>query len=136
MDYGLVMTVFVRVNTDSYIPYRLWLEMKMNRVSSLDFEFRYTYVSKAATYGKAEAACVGLGGHLASLDTNAELDYAKNHLMPKDGKTKVWLGAECVQCSEVDDNKWQWKSGRKLSLDHRLWPTNFQGEGRRLPDDQ
>jgi len=112
------------------------IESLENELQLKDFEFRYTYVSKAATYGKAEAACVGLGGHLASLDTNAELDYAKNHLMPKDGKTKVWLGAECVDCSEVDDDKWQWKSGRKLRLDHRLWPTNFQGEGRRLPDDQ
>jgi len=112
------------------------IESLENELQLKDFEFRYTYVSKAATYGKAEAACVGLGGHLASLDTNAELDYAKNHLMPKDGKTKVWLGAECVDCSEVDDDQWQWKSGRKLSLDHRLWPTNFQGEGRRLPDDQ
>jgi len=109
------------------------IENLENELEQKDFEARYTYVSTAATRGEADKGCVRLGGHLASLDTNAELEYAENHLMPKDGKTKVWLGADCVHCSEVDEDKWQWKSGSKLSLNHSFWPRNYDGQ--RLPHD-
>jgi len=95
----------------------------------------FTYVAEAATNAAAEATCVERGGHLASLDTDAKLDYVKEHVIPQDN-SKVWLGAECVGCSVVDEDKWQWKSGSKLSLHHPLWVKNYKGvSGRNLPYD-
>jgi len=95
----------------------------------------FTYVAAAATNAAAEATCVNQGGHLASLDTDAKLDYVKEHVIPQDN-SKVWLGAECVGCSVVDEDKWQWESGSKLSLHHPLWVKNYKGvSGRNLPYD-
>jgi len=93
----------------------------------------YTYISTPATNDAAEAECVKQGGHLATLDTVSKIDYAKEHLMPKDNnkdnlpKAKVWLGADCVGCKVAHEDNWQWKSGGKIELDDLRWEKNYNG---------
>jgi len=84
----------------------------------------FTYVAAAATNAAAETTCVNQGGHLASLDIDAKLDYVQKHVIPQDNK-KVWLGADCIKCSKVGEDKWKWKSGSKLSLKHPEWAKNL-----------
>jgi len=99
---------------------------------------RFTYISTLATNDAAEAECVKQGGHLAVLDTVTKIDYAKEHLIPKDmidrqdntkdnPEGKVWLGADCVGCKVAHEDNWQWKSGSKIELDDPLWAKNYNG---------
>merc|ERR1712002_440035 len=79
-----------------------------------------TFMMSASTanHDGAVAKCAEYGGHLAVLDTHAKLNFVKEHI-PVD--TWVYIGAECVGCEKVEEDKWEWNNGEKLSLDHPLW---------------
>jgi len=70
------------------------------KIEKLEMAGVFTYISTLASNDAAEAECVKQGGHLASLDTNAKIEYAKEHLIPKDNTKGV------VICNKITDRKY------------------------------
>jgi len=113
------------------------IEALEQSLRDIKFAGVFTFVSTKATNAAAEEECVKQGGHLASLDTDEKLEYVTERVIPEEvwQDSKVWLGAECVGCSVVNEDKWQWKSGSKLGLDHPLWAKNYGSYKKDLPYD-
>ena len=76
---------------------------------------------------KLRELCKEWGGNLASLNTKAKQNFIEP-MIPKD--EAVWIGAKCVHCVNVTEDKWMWASGDKLHLDDPMWK---EWEGRKLP---
>ena len=68
----------------------------------------------AMNFSAAEALCVSLGGHLASIQSEAEnadfLREAANHL--KKAASRVWLGGTDI----AEEGKWVWTDGRSWNF--------------------
>ena len=58
-----------------------------------------------------------LGAKLAVLDTPAKVKFIGSLMTD----SEYWLGAECVGCTLVTEDKWQWSSGKKLSVKDPQW---------------
>jgi len=37
------------------------------------------------------------------------------------GNEDYWIGGSCVSCSTADEDKWQWVTGGKVSLENKMW---------------
>ena len=69
----------------------------------------------------AKAKCEEWGGNLASLDTPAVLEFAKQLVNTLPVDTEVIVGAECVGCAQSEDDKWMWQNGNPLPVGYPGW---------------
>jgi len=77
----------------------------------------------------SEADCKSMGGTLATPSTYDEIDVLDSAMQ---GREYYHLGAQCKDCTSVKDDKWEWSTGEKLSLQFKKWGNK---NGRRYPYD-
>ena len=73
----------------------------------------------------AQSMCESGGGRLASLNTLKTFDFVTNWLGSFAISKWVWIGGECVGCSEVTEDNWKWTSGDPLSKNNPMWGIEF-----------
>ena len=77
---------------------------------------RYQFVNGPATWQEAKARAESMGGHLATLTTKAESDWAigtfKHHLSPGRMVSKAWIGG--LKNSEAEP--WRWITGEPFDF--------------------
>ena len=78
---------------------------------------RYVIVEEGVSPSTAASRCAVNGGELATVTSNEEFDFLAERLQP--GVT-YWLGAQCQNCTRVDEDKWFWPNGEPLPLKVRL----------------
>ena len=78
----------------------------------------FMMTEEKVTQSEAASKCAEWGGSLAVLDTLEKRAFVKANI-PVD--TWVLIGAKCVDCEVVEDDKWQWANGKKLSIDDPMW---------------
>jgi len=90
---------------------------------------RYVIVEEGVSPSTAASRCAVNGGELATVTSNEEFDFLAERLQP--GVT-YWLGAQCQNCTRVDEDKWFWPNGEPLPLKWNRWkgqvPWDTEGE--------
>jgi len=79
---------------------------------------QYMIVKGDMSRDTAEEDCKLLRGTLATPSTYDEFDWLDRHM-----EEQGWyhLGAQCKNCTSVEDDKWEWSTGEKLSLQFGKW---------------
>lgn len=58
------------------------------------------------TWREAEDSCIGFGGHLASIETQSELNHVLSRLPNRQNNYNYWIGLY-----EYSHNEWRWSDG-------------------------
>jgi Ca2+-binding RTX toxin-like protein len=84
----------------------------------------HTYsLSNAGTWTEAEAQAVSLGGHLVTINDQAENDWIINTLLNNQPMNDLWIG----YTDESKEGSWQWISGEQSS--YTQWSPNEPNNG-------
>ena len=89
-------------------------------------------MKKNLNWRSARQECKKLGGDLASLSSETELDQLAQTLNVKNpgGNVGVWLGAQLVD-HEDPTQKWKWITGETLPADSDKWRSGQRDDGER-----
>jgi len=70
----------------------------------------YKYYTGTKNWDQAQEAAIAEGGYLATLTTQAEIDFVLNNLVVPADHDKVWIGAS----DRGTEGRWQWETGPEL----------------------
>ena len=101
----------------------------VKRVSHLSGS-TFWLVKKDVKAPDAAAECAKSGGRLAVLNTQRKIDFVTTHVLVN--KESAWIGAHCINCKKVNDEKWFWVSGDQLFVHNKMWK---KYNGRQTPYD-
>jgi len=89
-------------------------EQKGNDCSGLIYSFHGPLITRDG----AKADCENRGLKLAEPKTTHQVKCLMSTLP---SNKNYWIGGECVGCSEVTEDKWQWSNGGKIALNNPSW---------------
>jgi len=78
----------------------------------------YSFHGPLITRDGAKADCENRGLKLAEPKTTHQVKCLMSTLP---SNKNYWIGGECVGCSEVTEDKWQWSNGGKIALNNPSW---------------
>ena len=82
----------------------------------------FTYHTETLYWHDAEAYCQSMGGNLASIESEEELEKIKVHLSPGYG---TWIGG----FFEVEEGTWKWSDGSPW--EYSPWQSDYERSGSR-----
>merc|ERR1711970_1306996 len=78
---------------------------------------KFFIVDEVVTWDAAKSSCESIGAKLAEPKTEEQAKFLGGLM----GNGYYWIGGTCSGCSKVDEDKWRWVSGGKISLANPMW---------------
>jgi len=78
---------------------------------------KYILVEEEVHWKKAKSSCESIGAKLAEPKTEKQAKFLGG--LFETGQ--YWIGGTCSGCSRVEEDKWDWVSGGKISLSNPMW---------------
>ncbi|MDA0833414.1 MAG: SUMF1/EgtB/PvdO family nonheme iron enzyme [Planctomycetota bacterium] len=105
-----------RIRSPEQMPVKLLDSMAPPADAAVLNGHSYKFFSEVLTWREAKARCEEMGGHLATIESDAEnnlvADLAENSIPNRNAMDGVWIGAT----DEHKEGEWKWIDGSPLSF--------------------
>merc|ERR1712168_1433992 len=78
---------------------------------------KFFVVDEVLSWDAAKLSCESIGAKLAEPKTEEQAKFLGGVMQ----NGYYWIGGTCSGCSRVDEDKWRWVSGGKISHANPMW---------------